>query len=131
MKRNLIPLVGAAAFAAMAPSAAFAQSSWSITLGSGGGYYGDPYYNHYSRHDDEHEELDAEHSDVHDQLDEEHAEAHEHWMTPWEHAQLHRHLRNEHEYAHDQLDREHDRWHRREWRRRYYPRYGYYGYYGY
>ena len=131
VKRNLIPLVGAAAFAAMAPTAAFAQSSWSISIGSGGGYYDTPYYSSHSRHDDEHEELDAEHGDVHDQLDEEHAEAHEQGLTPWEHAQLHRQLRYEHRYAHDQLDREHDGWHRREWQRRYYPRYSYYGYYGY
>ena len=124
----IVPLVGAAAFAAMAPCAAFAQSSWSITVGSSGGYNGNPYGSGYSRHDDEHEELDTEHGDVHDQLDEEHTEAHEEGLTPWEHAQLHRQLRHEHRDAHHELDREHGRWHRRDWQRRYYPRDGYYGY---
>ena len=133
MKKSIIPLIGIAAFAAAAPSAAFAHGTFSITIGSGYsyGYPGYEYYGYPSGHDREHEELDDQHGDVHDQLDEEHAEAHEHYMTPWEHAQLHRHLRYEHEYTHDQLDREHDRWHRRDWRRQIYGYGGYNGYYGY
>lgn len=128
MKKTIIPLAGVAALSAMVPTAAFAQSSWSISIGSGGGYYGAPYYNSRSRHGDQHEQLDAEHGDVHDQLDEEHAEAHDQGLSRWEHAQVHRQLRYEHRDAHHELDRDHDRRHRRDWQRRYYPRDGYYGY---
>jgi len=132
MKKAFIALLGLGAMAALVPSAAYAQSSWSVTIGSGGGgYYGQPYGGGYSQHDDEHDQIEEQHDDVHDDLDQEHARAHQYWMSGRDHRQLHRGLNEEHADAHDQLDDQHDRWHSRAWQRRSswrnrnYRRYGY------
>ncbi|MEO6091901.1 MAG: hypothetical protein ABIT04_02090 [Novosphingobium sp.] len=129
MKKAFIPLVGLAAFAAMAPAAAFAHGRLQVIIGGGSGYDGYDGYGRYgygSQHGAEHEALDEEHADVHDQLDEEHAEAHEEGLTPWDHARLHAQLRGQHYYADRQVARQHSRFHQRQWQ----PG-GYYQYYGY
>ena len=130
---TIIPLFGLAAFALAAPTAASAQSRWSVTIGSGYGNTSDGYgYDgNRGRHRDQHEDLDDQHDDTHDQLDDEHTQAHEEGVSPWEHRQLHGQLRDEHRYEHRDLNREHSREHRRnEWQRRY-RNYGYDGYSGY
>ena len=136
--KTIALLCGATALAALAPSAAIAQSGFSISIGSGygGGYsdygypaygYGGDGYSNYGRHESEHAQLGDQHDDVHYELDDEHEQAHEQGVNPWEHAQLHGQLQNQHGYADYQLRRQHQREHQRsQWRRRY-SNYGYYG----
>ena len=131
MNKTFVALLGLASAAALMPSAAFAQSNWSVTIGSGGGYYGQPYGGGYSRHDDEHDQIEDQHDDVHDDVDQEHADAHQYWMSERTHRRLHRNLNEEHADAHDQVDDEHDQWHNRAWQRRYSWRHRNYGRHGY
>ncbi len=131
MNKTFIALLGLASTAALMPSAAFAQSGWSISIGSGGGYYGQPYGGGYTRHDDKHDRLEDQHDDVHDDIDQEHDQAHQYWMSNRAHRRLHRDLREDHADAHDQLEDNHDQWHSRSWQRRYSSRYRNYGGYGY
>lgn len=136
LKSSLL-VCGAVVAAAIIPSAASANATFSISIGNGyssyPGYgYDDPFgYDGNSnswRHEQQHEDLDDEHDDAHDQLDEEHARAHAQGLDPWQHAQLHRQLQYQHDYAHYQLDRQHQYQHQLEqWRRRM-REYGYYGY---
>lgn len=143
--KSTLLLCGAAALAALVPSAASAHSSFSITIrsGYGNGYsnygypgygygnaysYGDDEYSQYARHEEQHDDLDDEHGDAHDQIEEEHAEAHAQGLNPWQHAQVHRQLQYQHDYAHYQLERQHQYQHQLdEWRRRSQSS-GYYGY---
>ena len=129
---TILPLFGLAAFAAVLPTAASAQTSWSVSIGSGYGqpYYGNGYGNQYRQHDAQHDDLEDQHDDAHDYLDDEHARAHEEGVSRWEHRRLHGDLREEHRYEHGELNREHSRDHRRNERRRYrsYDNGGYSGY---
>lgn len=143
--KSSILLCGAAALAALVPTAASARGTFSISIGSGysngySGYgypgygYGNSYgyganrYSQYGRHEEEHDGIDDEHGDAHDQIEEEHAEAHAQGVDPWQHAQVHRQLRYQHNYTHDQLERQHEYQHELdEWRRRS-QSYDYYGY---
>ena len=139
--KTVMLLCGAAGLSALAPSAASAQSSFSISIGSGPGYsgYANPYgyqgngygnngYSTYGRHEAQHDQIEEEHGDGHDQLDEEHDQAHGQGVNPWEHAQLHQQLQYQHGYNDYQLKRQHRSEHQREqWRRRY-SNYGYYRY---
>ena len=95
--KSALFLCGAAALAAMAPSAASAHTSFSFSIGSayGNGYPGYGYDNSYDyvdngypgyvRHGQQHQDLDDEQDDVHDQLDEGHARAHAQGLDPYEH----------------------------------------------
>lgn len=113
MRKLMISAIGAAAGLSFAVPAA-AHDQW-------------------SRHDQEHEQLDEEHGDVHDQLEAEHAQAHEEGLTPWEHARLHQELEAQHEQADYAIELQHQRQHMRDRWRRQYQGYGYegYGYQGY
>ena len=65
-----LPLFGLAAIALVLPTAASAQSGWSVSIGSGYGqpYYGNGYGNQYSRHNEQHEDLEDQHDDDHDEI---------------------------------------------------------------
>lgn len=148
--KSTLLLCGAAALAAMVPSAASARGVFSISIGSGyGGYsgynngysgynngysgygyspYGQNGYSQYGRHAQQHDQIDDEHEDGHDQLDEEHQRAHAQGIDPWQDRRLHRELRREHKNGDRQLERQHEYQHRLdEWRRNY-SNGGYYGY---
>ena len=113
IRKSYIALLGTAAMAAMAPTAASAQSSFSITLGSGSGYdnssYGDDDYPTDGRHVQRHERLEDRHDNVHENLGDEHEEAHEEGLTRREHRGLHRDLNDRHEDADYRIERQHRR----------------------
>ena len=147
MKRFVfVSIFGAAALAALIPSAAAARSSFSVTIGSGSSYgypgygypgngygYGSGYgdYAGYGRHDRQHDRLDGQPDGVHDDLDDTHDEAHDQGVAPWQHTRLHRDLQEQHGYGHYQLEGRHQRQHRRNAWQRNYNRDSYYRYRGY
>lgn len=127
---TIVSVLSLGALALGLPEAAAAQSSFYFGIQSAPsyGYYEAP---RYSRHHQEHDQLEEHHDDVHDALDETHALAHEEGLSPWEHARLHDELDYQHERADYQIAREHQRQHRyRSWQRNY-SNSGYNGYYRY
>ena len=95
---SMISVIGTAAFAAMVPAAASAQSSYGFGDGQ-----------HHQRDD----RLEDRHDDNHEELNEVHADAHDQGLRRGEHRQVHRELRYEHAASDNQLVRQHQRQDRR------------------
>ena len=113
IRKSIIALLGTVAMAALAPTAASAQSGFSIPLGSRSGYensgYGYDGYRTDGRHVRRHERLEDRHDNVHENLGDEHEEAHEEGLTRREHRGLHRDLNDRHEDADYRIERQHRR----------------------